>query len=294
MNRNPYEVLGVPRTASDQDVKKAFRKLAREHHPDTNPGDADAERRFKEINAANEILSDATRRAVYDEFGEQSQQPGFDPERARAWKAAGAGRAPRGGFTGQGMPDGFDVDDLLSGLFGGGPRRPREVRAELRTDLRTAVFGGERELTLGEGSPLKVRIPPGIQDGGRLRLRGVGPGGADLVLTVRVAPDARFEREGDDLCIRVPVTVREALQGARVEVPTLDGSVRLTVPALSQNGARLRVRGKGVPRREGPAGDLIVVLDVRLPEALDPEAAAALEALDRGYSGDLRAGLFAA
>lgn len=294
MARDPYAVLGVPRDADAKAIKRAYRKLAQQYHPDRNPDDADAEQRFKEVNAAHEVLGDPEKRAMYDEFGEDAAKMGFDPDKARAyrqWRGQGGGAA-----------GGIDIEELLSSMFGGGgggagfggfggPPRPRkgaDLRAELTLDFTTACKGGERTLQLQGAGPVTVRIPAGVSDGGTLRLRGKGrPGPAggpagDLLLTVHVASDPHFERDGDHLRLEVPVTLSEALRGTQVEVPTLDGAVKLRVPPGAQSGQVLRVRGKGVARRGRPAGDLLVTLRVRLPELPD------LDQLDAAQAQTLR------
>lgn len=314
---NPYQALGVARDADADTIKKAFRKLAKEHHPDRNAGSAEAERKFKEVNAAFEVLSDPEKRALFDEFGEASLAPGFDAASARAFRQGRFRQGPRGGFD----TGGFDVEDLLGQLFGAGGRaggfggggfggagfggagfgggpQGAAVRAELQVDFRTAAAGGTRELRFGDGRTLTVRIPPGIRDGETLRLAGQAPAGqrgapaGDLLLTVQVAPHPVFAREGEDLHVELPITVGEALRGATVEVPTLDGQVKLRVPPGTQTGQRLRVKGKGLQRRGQPAGDLYARVVVVLPDAVDPAALdAALSALDRAYRGDVRDGL---
>lgn len=301
MSKSYYEILGVPRDADDKTIKKAFRKLAAQFHPDKNKGDADAEARFKEVNRANEVLSDAEKRRMYDEFGEDAEKLGFDPEKARAyrqWQSTGGGGMGGGGNV--------DIEELLSQLFGGGggfgggfgggprgPRKGRDVRAEMTLDFLTAIRGGERVIGI-DGRSVTVRIPPGVKDGGTLRLRGQGLGGAgggpagDLLLTVHVAADATFERDGDDLRLEVPVTLGELLRGAAIEVPTLDGAVRVKVPAGAQPGQQLRVRGRGVQPKGRPAGDLFVKLALRLPSTTGHDVDAAIDALEALYEGDPR------
>jgi curved DNA-binding protein len=306
-----YRVLGLTREATPDQIKKAFRKLAKQHHPDRNPGDPKAQQRFVEVSRAFEVLSDPERRAAYDEFGPVSLESGFDAERARAFHA----RSGRGGIH----PDGaFHMDDLLGELFGrsrgraaggfggfegfegfegfdsgAGPGRQQRrgqhlVRARLVIDFRTAALGGERELQFEGGQTQKVRIPPGVRDGETLRLAGQAPGGADLGLTLEIAPDPVFRREGEDLHLQLPVTVPEAIRGARVPVPTLDGQVELKIPAGSQSGRKLRLRSKGVRRRD-QTGDLYVELVVVVPSHADEDA---LRALERSYDRDVRAQLY--
>ncbi|MCB9664269.1 MAG: DnaJ domain-containing protein [Alphaproteobacteria bacterium] len=305
MHTRYYEILGVPRTADDKEIKKAFRKLAQQFHPDRNQGDEAAEARFKEVNRAYDVLGDPDKRKLYDEFGEDAEKLGFDADKARAYRQ----------WTSQGNPgfdQGVDLDDILSQMFGGRggfggfggfggggprpPRRGRDVRAEMTLDFRTAVRGGERTIGI-DGRNVTVRIPPGVTDGGTLRLRGQGIEGGkgapagDLLLTIHVAADPVFGREGDDLLLTLPVTVGEALRGASVEVPTLTGAVKLRVPPDSQSGQVLRLRGKGVARKGRPAGDLRVRLEVRLPEVRGRDVGEALDALEALYDGDVREAL---
>ena len=308
MHRQYYDTLGVPTDADDKTIKKAYRTLAQKYHPDRNAGDAAAEAKFKEVNNAYEVLSDKAKRKLYDEFGEDAEKLGFNEDAARGqrdWRGQGGP-----GFDGGGV----DVDDLLSQMFGGGlggrggrfragpgaPRGPakgRDISAEMTLDFRTAVRGGERMIGI-DGKQVTVRIPPGVRDGGSLRLRGQGLGGArggpagDLLLTISVADDPVFERDGDNLILEVPITLSEALRGGTIEVPTLEGTVNLKVPAGAQSGQSLRLRGKGVTPKAKPAGDLLVKLKVRLPDARGHDelndAIAALEAL---YTEDVRAEL---
>ncbi len=321
--RDLYAVLGVARDASADAIRKAYRKLARRHHPDVNPGDKAAEERFKEISEAYDVLSDSEKRRNYDEFGEIALQGGFDAERARrAREAFGArfGGEPgpgEGGFAG-GEPFEFgDLDDLL-GRFGFGGRAGRggagraglrgsDVEAQLELDFLEAARGGEKRLTLqllGEdGRPrsqtLTVRIPAGVADGGRIRLRGKGGPGlgggppGDLWATVRVRPHPVFRREGRDLIVEVPVTMAEAIRGAKIEVPTLDGRATVSVPPGTDSGKKLRLRGKGIPDPAGRApGDLYAVIQVRVPKQLDADGLAALETLAKAGPEDPRKELF--
>lgn len=297
---NPYAVLGVPRDADADAVKKAFRALAKAHHPDRNPGDPDAERRFKEINRAFEVLSDPERRAAFDAFGPASLEPGFDAGFARAQQAARARGGPTGGFGG----GDFDVEDLLGQLFGAdprgrgfggfpgaGPAPGADLQARLEVDFRTAALGGERTLTLTGQGAFTVRVPPGLRDGETLRIPGKGgaaPRGGppgDLFVTVAVSPHPVFRRDGDDLLVDLPITVGEAIRGAAVEVPTLTGSAKVKVPPGSQSDRRLRLRGKGLARRGQPPGDLVVRLVVRVPTGAPDEA---LNALDGAYGASVR------
>jgi curved DNA-binding protein len=308
MNRDFYAVLGVARDADEATLKKAYRKLAHELHPDRNPDNPAATERFKEVTAAYEVLRDAEKRALYDELGEDALRLGFDPERVaqyRQWKASGGARGVRGFNPGEGI----DLEELLSSLFAGGgggrgfggfgfgggrggmgdlrPPRGADVRARMAIDLETAVQGGERTFALEGGSPITVRIPAGVHDGGTLRLRGKGRAGSapgmpagDLLLQLDVLPHPVYRREGDDLHMEVPITLAEALRGARVEVETLTGPVKVTVPAGAQPGATLRLRGRGVARKNAPAGDLYVKLRLVLPKLEDPPAPEVVEAIE--------------
>jgi curved DNA-binding protein len=290
--RDLYGDLGVARGASAEEVKKAYRKLARKFHPDVNPNDKKAEERFKQISFAYDVLSDDEKRRRYDEFGMAGLAPGFDPEQAREYKrwAEGARRSPHAeAFAGD-----IDLEDLLSGFFGAerarGPLQGSDAEAELEVDFLDAVRGSEVRIDVG-GQSLRVRIPKGSDTGTRIRLAGKGgPGirggpGGDLYIHLRVRKHPYFERRGDDLHLELPVTVPEAVLGAKVEVPTPEGPVTMTVPPRSRNGQTLRVRGKGVARRQGGSGDLLVRLAVQLPVGDDPrldEIARELEPLYRG------------
>jgi DnaJ-class molecular chaperone len=314
-----YGVLGVDRSADEDAIRKAYRKLARRHHPDVNPGDASAEERFKAISEAYAVLSDPERRRNYDEFGEISLEVGFDAAKAREVREAfgrrfGPEHAP-GGRGGAGEAFRFGgLDDLFSDLFAqrgweeARHARGADLEAELELDFLDAARGGEHRISIArpaaDGSlrreSITVRIPAGVADGGRIRLRGKGGEGGgsggpgDLHARIRVRPHPVFRREGRDVYFDLPVTVREATLGARVSVPTLDGRATLVVPAGTDSGAKLRLRGKGVPDPSGAApGDLYAVVQIRVPRNLSPEAQARLEAaLDGGDAEDVRRGLF--
>jgi curved DNA-binding protein len=312
-----YQVLGVPKTATQADIKKAYRRLARELHPDRNPDDAAAERRFKEANEAHAVLSDAEKRKRYDELGANWQayeQSGFGGG-ATDW--AGFGGAPGGtrweyrrvspddlgGFSeffqsffggaasgagpmGAGSSSRADTEQFEQTFdFGdlgtsGARRRPAAPRATAtavaEVTLDEVSRGAERMVDV-DGRRLQVKIPPGVNDGAKINLRGGGPRGAergpagDLVITVRIKPDPRFERRGADLVTEVPLTLAEAMLGAEVPVPTPIGSVKLRIRPNTQNGQEIHVRGRGLPKRGGGKGDLIVRVRVILP-TLEEEA----------------------
>ncbi len=315
MARDPYDVLGVPRGANEKEIKRAYRKLAKELHPDVNPKKG-AEEKFKEVAAAFEVLGDPKKRALYDELGEDAVKIGFDPEKARAYRqyrSQSGARGPVYSTNIGGMPfdfggDAVNLEDLFGGAFGraGRGRRSRgpmpgaDVEATLEVELRDAVLGAEREigLTGPNGTQrLKVKIPPGVADGSRIRLAGQGNPGerggppGDLLLVTRLFPHVLITREGDDLTLELPITVAEAMIGGEVKAPTFEGPVVLTVPPGSQSGKRLRLRGRGVPHLAGGGrGDLYVRLSVRVPDVTAPGAREAALALQPLYD-DVRAGL---
>jgi len=299
-----YKVLGVDKTVSPADLKKAYRRLARQFHPDSNPGDTKAESRFKEISEAYSVLSDEQQKQEYDQIramgsgarftagGGGGQAGGFDDVFGNLF---GQGARPRTSTRGGG---GFE--DLLGGMFGGGgaggfgqpsggfrgyggPTPGRDVTATTSIDFLTATKGDTVTLSGGEGKPITVRIPAGVTDGQKLKLRGKGepsPDGGeagDLVLTVRVDKHPVFEREGLNLRVSVPVTFAEAALGATIEVPTLGGeTVRMKVPPGTSGGRVLRLKGRGVATKQG-TGDLLARVEVAVPSHL---SAAQREALD--------------
>ncbi len=353
-----YAILGVKRDATEDEIKKAYRRLAKKYHPDVNPGNKQAEARFKEITEAYDVLSDPEKRRRYDQLGAAAFEGGFDP---RAWQRARAGARPGGG------PRGFDFEfefgpfargggpfgggpfggasafeDLLEGLLGGARRRPgaatgrarpaatrgQDVEQPLVVSFEDAARGATRDLEitredtcqacggdgilgigqtcptcLGRGTVRRtervtVKIPAGVDTGARIRLagkgspgRGGGPAG-DLYLVVEVAPHPYFKREGDDIRLELPVTAAEAALGTKVDVPTLDGPVSLTIPPGSSSGTTLRLRERGVYRLKGGRGDQYVTLKVVLPRTLDERSKELLREFDRRNPMDPRAGLF--
>jgi DnaJ-class molecular chaperone len=320
--RDPYDVLGVPRTADEAEIKKAYRRLARKYHPDVARDDRQAEERFKEVSEAYAFLSDAEKRRAYDEFGEIALEPNFDAAAARRARAAFGERfrAPppggdMGGFGEPFGPGGFaGFDDLMEELLA---RRGREARphrergadlhAEFELGFLEAARGGEKRVTLtrptADGSPrtetVTIRIPAGVADGGRIRIPGKGAEGragsppGDLFATIRIRPHPFFERKGRDVTLDLPVTIREATLGARIEIPTLEGRATVTIPPGTDSGQRLRLRGKGIPNPAGgPPGDLYVTVEIRVPRNLDAEAASRLDDLARFDVPDLRKALF--
>lgn len=313
-----YAELGVARGANADEIKKAFRALAMKYHPDRNPDNKAAEDKFKRVSQAYEVLSDPKKRAIYDEFGEIGLREGFDADRARQYMRwqQGNGGGPRledlFGNTDPNQPVDFGsiFDRIFSGVggaagpfsgFRGAPgvaMRGRDLEGELAIDFAQAVRGAEVPINVN-GSEMTVRIPPGARDGVRIRVAGKGmpsagngPSG-DLLLNLKVRPHERFWiEENGELHVRVPVTLGEAFKGAKVRVPTPEGDVMVTVPARAKSGARLRVRGKGIPAgKSRPATDLIVHLEMVLPESDSPELTAAIETIENSYKGDVRAGV---
>jgi curved DNA-binding protein len=310
MAKDFYGVLGVPKGADADTIKKAYRKLAQKLHPDKNPGDKSAEARFKEINQANDVLSDPKKRALYDEFGEDGLREGFNVEQARAYKQyqAQGGRGGGGGgvrledlFGGQGIGDVFG--DLFGGRRGGGrPRRSmrgQDVEGEVTIDFASAVRGATVQLSRpGHSEPVTVRIPAGAEEGSRVRITGQGmpapsPDGTagDLMLVIHVRAHAHFRREGDDLHLDLPLTLAEAYHGAKVRVPTVEGPVTMRVPPRAQTGQKMRLKGKGVARKGREPGDLYVHFQVRIPEGDDPAIAAAIDEIAKHQPEDPRLGI---
>ena len=327
-----YAILGVPKDADAAAVKKAYRKLARSHHPDKNPGDAAAEQKFKEIGEAHAVLSDPKQREEYDAIRQmahggarfQAGGPGGNGGFEDVFSAFGGGGGSRvrfdtGGSSYGGYPGGGDADinDLLSQMFGGaaggagrqgqggyagygaprGPRKGADVQATTTLPFRDAVEGSTVTLRTAEGRTITARIPAGVRDGQKIRLRGKGqpgePGAAagDLILTVTVQKHPVFGREGDHLTVDLPVTFAEAALGATVTVPTLDGSsVKVRIAPGTPSGRVLRVKGRGVAGK-GATGDLLARVQVVVPDSLSDKAREAIEILRAEAEGDPRAAL---
>jgi curved DNA-binding protein len=300
-----YETLGVKRDASEEEIKKAYRKLARQYHPDRNPGDKQAEAKFKQVQDAYDVLSDKTKRANFDRFG--TAEPGTG--------GFGRGGGPRGGQTfhwGGGPGGNFTemdpaaASEIFSQLFGGGgtadlgdilggrrgrgrARRPEaapEVTSEVTIPFTTAALGGSVELNV-DGRELSVKIPAGIEDGQSLRLKGQGSGGGDLRLLLRIEPHPFFRREGKNLILEVPLSVSEAILGTKVDVPTLDGTrLSVKVPPGTSSGARLRLRGKGIA-----GGDQFIEMKIVAPHAADDRSKELIEEFAKLNPQNPRAGL---
>jgi DnaJ-class molecular chaperone len=292
--QDPYSELGVARTASADEIRKAFRKLAKEFHPDKNPGNAKAEERFKRVSAAFDLLGDPEKRKKFD-LGEIDAD---GREMARGFSGD-----PRGGFGGQGFGgqgfgasfEGVDLNDIFGEILGGrggargfgGPSKGADVRGKAEIDLEQAILGGKTRLAFSDGRTIEVSIPKGAVDGQMLRLKGQGaPGRAgpgDAIIELAIRPHPVFKREGDSLVMDLPISVPDAVLGAKIEAPTPEGPVTLTVPKGSSSGSRLRLKGRGLPGPQpGARGDLFARLQIMLPDPLDP----ALEAFAEEWRRD--------
>ena len=332
-DRDYYEVLGVAKMATPEQIKKAYRGLARKHHPDVNPGDKKAEALFKEVQRAYDVLSDTEKRSLYDQVGPSAFEGASAGPRSGAseWaaRAGGGGPGGMGGFEnidlgaffghggGAGGP-GHDPDaghggsifeELIGRVRGDRAgrkrtqaRQPRSTEASLTIPFLTAVRGGETSIEVdrdGHKESLVVRIPPGVDTGSKLRLRGqgepLGHGAArgDLVITLGVLPHPYFTRDGRNLVVEAPVSVAEAILGARIDVPTLEGLRTLTIPPATSSGQKLRLRGQGVPAyKDLPAGDLFVVSKVVVPKSVDEEGRRLIEQFAERNPQSPRAGLW--
>jgi curved DNA-binding protein len=296
MAKDYYAVLGVDKTASAQEIKKAYRKLAVQYHPDKNPGDKQAEERFKEISEAYAVLSDSEKKQQYDQFGDSGFHQRYSQE--DIFRGADFGDI----FREFGMGD--DLFSQLFGGMGGGGRgrspfhqqRPQAVKGQdyvmrLNLPFRQAILGGERQVNYshnGRSEQIQVKIPPGIETGQKLRVSGKGgpsPGGGrpgDLLLEITVDKDARFTREGNNLQVQVSVPFSGVCLGTSATVPTLEGEKRIKIPAGTSNGGRIRLRGHGVPAHgKNPAGDLYAQVVVKVPKQLTEEQKAVLEELQK-------------
>jgi curved DNA-binding protein len=307
--RNYYELLGVARDATSEEIKKAYRKLARQYHPDLNPGDKEAEEKFKDIGEAYEILSDADKRSQYDKFSRYWNQQGFQDKTAKS-KTRRSDRTSASDLDFSQFPD-FNtfVDQLLNRRQGGtatttrtpprsatrtaprpetspqaayrpgatktayAPKSPsrKDAEAKLSIPLEKAYVGGRERIRLGDGRSLEVDMPRGMVTGQRIRLKGQGVAGGDLYLKINVAPHPFYRLEGVDVICQVPITPAEAVLGGPVEVPTLDGPVKMNIPTGVRPGQRLRLAGKGYPAGRERRGDQIVEIQVAIPTELSSQ-----------------------
>jgi DnaJ-class molecular chaperone len=306
---DPYSVLGVSRGASADEIRKAFRKLAKQNHPDTNPNNKAAEERFKQVSGAFDILGDPEKRKKFDAGAIDA-----DGRETFGGFGGGGGRGPWGPAPGGGPGggayretfEGVDLGDILGEMFGGGARggrgggagggfggfsqRGADVRARLEIDLEDAIKGGKRRIAFSDGRTIDVTIPKGAAEGQTLRLKGQGSpgrsGAGDAFIELTIAPHPIFRREGETLVMDVPVTVYDAVLGGKADAPTPDGPVTLTIPKGANTGTRLRLKGRGLTDAQGRRGDLFARLVVALPDAVDPELEKLAEAWrrDRPYA----------
>jgi DnaJ-class molecular chaperone len=279
LSDDPYAILGVRNDASPEEIRKTYRKLARKLHPDVNPGNAEAEEQFKNLSRAYDLLNDPEKRARFDRG--EIDISGVERPRQRYYRDFAEQSAGHAYASDSGFAD-FDADDILSGIFGRRDRpnyrrRGGDLRYHLTLDFLDALNGATRSVILPDGSRLDVRIPAGTRDGQTLRLRGKGEpgqGGAppgDALVEVSVRPHTVFRREGDDIHFEQGVPLREAVLGGRIEMSAPAGPVTMTIPKWSNSGKVLRLKGKGVPRSDGTAGDAYVTLLITLPDRPDPE-----------------------
>lgn len=308
MSEDHYQTLGVGRTATAEEIRKAYRDLARKYHPDLHPDDESAKEKFKQVQSAFDVLSDPSKREMYDRYG--SSFEGFSP--GGGGFRGGSGPFP-GGFPGGGGAGDIDLESLFGGgggfaeMFGAG-RKARgrrktampgqDITAEIRIPFKLAIEGGSTDVRVdrgGGGETIIVKIPQGLPDGSRMRLRGQGlPGSGggpagDLLLVVHVDLHPLFRRDGDTLEVRVPVSLAEAIDGGKVDLPTPWGTISLKIPPMTSGGRKLRAVGMGVRHANGTAGDMIAEVQIVLPPALDPDLAARLRSESSGF--DPRSGL---
>ena len=291
MANNPYDVLGVKPDATQDEIRAAYRKLAKELHPDLNPGNRDAEEKFKNVSVAYDLLGDPEKRARFDRG--EIDATGAERPREHYYRDFHGARGQDNPYAS--AAGSADFEDILSELFaaqrGGRAQfrlRGQDMHYQMPVTFLEAVNGATKRVTLADGSTLELRIPPGTQDAQVLRLRGKGGAGVgegppgDALVTVTVQAHPFFTRKGDDIEIELPLTLREAVLGTTVSVPTPTGPVRMTVPKNANAGTRLRLRGKGAARADGTHGDQYVTLRIVLPEQPDPE----LEKFAAGWSAD--------
>lgn len=277
---DPYETLGVKRDASQGDIQSAYRRKAKKLHPDLNPGNKQAEQDFKDLSAAYEILRDEEKRGRFDR-GEIDATGTENADRRYYRDYANAGADGSSYQTGDGFAD-FGGEDIFAEFFSRRSRsdfrrRGADLRYSMEVDFLDAVNGGTRQVTLPEGQTLDIRIPPGARDGQTLRLRGKGSAGengaetGDALIELHVRPHPFYRRDGDDIRLDLPISLREAVLGGKVKVPTPAGPVVASVPENSSSGRTLRLKGKGVARKDGTRGDVYATLKIVLPEKPDPE-----------------------
>jgi DnaJ-class molecular chaperone len=296
---NPYDVLGVPSSASAAEIQKAYRKLAKKLHPDLNPGDKGAEEKFKEVTAAYDLLGDAEKRKRFDDG--EIDASGVERPQHQFYRDYAGSDDSHPYTNSAGFADFMDRDDVLAELLRRGQqaranRRGEDLHYRLPIELVESIIGANKRLTLPDGKTLDVKIPPGLFDGQTLRLKGKGAPGAgkgapgDALIEVEVLPDRRFVRDGDNILLELPISLSEAVLGGQVRVPTPTGDVTMSVPKGSNTGTTLRLKGKGAPRREGGSGDELVKLKIVLPRSPEPELEAFVSSWSQGKEFNPRDG----
>ncbi|OBZ92447.1 molecular chaperone DnaJ [Pararhizobium polonicum] len=282
MANDPYQTLGVAKTATQKEIQSAYRKLAKKLHPDLNPGDKSAEDRFKTVSSAYSLLGDEEKRARFDKGEIDGAGTEQAPRNYYRDYAASPGKDTRYQST-SGFSDFGESDDMFSSFFsrrGRGQTRGRDLNFSMEVDFLDAVNGSKQQITLPDGTTLDLQVPPGTQEGQTLRLRGKGGPGSggspagDALIEMHVRPHPIFTRDGDDIRIEMPISLREAILGGKVTIPTISGHVALTLPPNSSTGKTLRLKGKGVTRRGGGNGDQYITVSITLPETADAELTA--------------------
>lgn len=285
---DPYSTLGVARSATEKDIKSAYRKLAKELHPDRNKDNPKASERFSDVTRAYDLLTDKDKRAQFDRGEIDGEGNPASPFGGGGFGGGGSGFGGGGSpFGGSGASEGIDLSDLFDGLFGGGRgassggfgggRRPaskgNNVSYRLKVSLTDAATRAPQRITLSDGKTIDLKLPAGVEEGTQMRLSGKGepgPGGnGDAIVTIAIEPHAFFRRDGDNLRVDLPITLDEAVNGAKVKVPTAEGAVMLTVAPGSSSGKTLRLKEKGFSRKDGTRGDQLVTLEIDLPPADD-------------------------
>jgi DnaJ-class molecular chaperone len=310
-----YKTLGVPRNASQAEIQKAYRELARKYHPDMNPNDKTAKKKFQQVQAAFDVLNNPEKREMYDRYGSSFETYAGGPQQPGGWGPGGPG-GPGGGPGGARFED-VDLSQFLGERFGqempgglgdifgqfrraaGRQRKPAarqgvDLQQEMQIPFNTAISGGEVQIAVqrptGRTETIAVRIPAGIEEGKKIRIRGQGDPGptggkpGDILLTIRVAPHPCFQRQGNHLRVRVPVTLGEAAMGAKIDIPSPRGTVALNVPPGTSSGTKLRVKGLGVTPKTGAAGDLLAEIQIVLPKNLTPTDREAIQQVDQHYT----------
>jgi DnaJ-class molecular chaperone len=280
--KNYYEILGLTSSASADEIKKAYKKLARQYHPDLNPDNKEAEQKFKEISEAYAVLNDTEKRAQYDRFGAGNFGQDFEKAWSQSWGQQGFDPSRMGSM-------GFDLGDILGDLLGGGRsgrggfrarRQPRDLELELPLTFQESVLGAQKSVRV-DGSVIDVKIPEGVETGSKIRVSGRGQDGGDLYLICQVQGHPFYRRQGTTIELNLPITLKEALNGATVEVPTLKGSVDLKIPAGASSGTKLKLKGRGaMDLKSKSTGDQIVTLQVVVPSLTESQRAKVLKALE--------------